>query len=1043
MASNLIPARVLGCLFPAAFLLMPATAHSQTKPLGAPAAPLPRSTAAASPDIADIDCKSATLTLTGPNGGETWVAGTTRSITWAASGLAEIHGVSIRLCRSGQVWAWLGSGRVTAGRFDWTVCSSLENGDGYTIRISGYDECWNEVSDESDQPFTITGASGPATLTVTSPTGGGTWGAGSTLPIRWTATNLEGTAQISLRKGGYDVIWLGEASVALGRFDWTVCPSIWDGTDYTVRVLCGDGCGREVIDESDVAFGLTGIADSHPMLTVTSPRAGQTYQAGGPLEVTWTSANLVGYVNVSLLKGGERWQSFEAVPVSMGELHAMLCPSIGDGADYTIELWGYDACGQGVCAEGDGPFLITGSDPPPTVTVTSPKGGEVWPAGSTQTITWTGTRLAGDVSIYLVSDRTGSLYLGSTPASAGRFDWTVCTAIGDGIDYTIEVHAHDACDHSCEDRSDGPHSIIGSTGGPSSLTLASPNGGETWTAGTVHRIMWTATNLDGYVSIGLVKGGQDPVAIAIDSVPASAGQYDWQVCSALGNGTEFTVSIWGRDICGRYLEDESDALFSITGSEGPATLTLTSPNGGEVWPAGSTQTVTWMARALGGTVDAFLYRDGEYIGWIGSAPASSGRLDWTVCHSVGNGDHFSIELRGNDDCASFVQIQDMSDGPFSITGSDGPSALTVTSPNAGETWAVGTTQTVAWIGWLLAGNAQISLYKDGQSVMWLGTVPASAGRFDWQVCSAIVSGTGYTIRVASQDDCGDYVEDAGDVPFTITGGSDVPASLTITSPNGGETWTAGTTQTITWRAPNITENVHLALCREQDGELFWLGSASASAGRLDAWICSAIRNDTDYRLFIYGRDDCGRGHNDYSDGTIAIMGSIGSAKLVLTSPNGGEVWPVGSTHTIKWTSENLTGVVEVVLRRAGGMYPLYLGSADVSDGSFTWTIDPSVEAGGDFTIRLDAQDACGYSVYDSSDSAFTISPRVRGDLDQDTDTDLQDFQYFSACFNGPDRPPKADTCADADFDGDTDVDLADFLAFQDCLNGPNRPPKCG
>jgi len=667
MASNLMPTRALGRAFVAALLPVSATAHGQTKPSGTPAAPLPPPTAAASLGIAETGCESATLTLTGPNGGETWVAGTTKSITWTASGLAEIHGVNIRLCRSGQVWAWLGCARVAAGRFEWTVCSSLDDGDDYTIRISGYDECWNEVSDESDQPFAISGASGPATLTVTSPAGGETWSAGSTLPITWTATDLQGTAQISLRKGGYDVIWLGETSVAHGRFDWTVCPSIADGTDYTVRVMCADSCGREVMDESDAAFGLTGIAEDRPVLAVTSPRAGQTYRAGGPLEVTWTSANLVGYVNVSLLKGGERWQSFEAAPVSTGELHATLCSSIGDGDDYTVELWGYDACGQAVYAEGDGPFSITGSDPPPTVTVTSPKGGETWTAGTTQTITWTATNLAHDVRIYLVNDRTGALYLGSAPASAGRFDWTICTAIGDGADYTIGVSGEDACGRYASDAGDGSIAITGSVGGPSTPTLISPNGGETWTAGTTQRITWTGTNLDGYVSIGLVKGGRNPIAVYIDSVPASAGQYDWEVCPSLGNGTEFSIEISGRDTCGRYLDDWNDALFTIAGSSGPSALILTSPRGGEVWAAGSTQTITWTARALAGTVDVCLYRHGEYAAFLGSAPASDGRLLWSIDPSADAGSDFAIHLHAWDACGAY--ISDDSDSFFAITRS--------------------------------------------------------------------------------------------------------------------------------------------------------------------------------------------------------------------------------------------------------------------------------------------------------------------------------------------------------------------------------------
>ncbi len=68
---------------------------------------------------------------------------------------------------------------------------------------------------------------------------------------------------------------------------------------------------------------------------------------------------------------------------------------------------------------------------------------------------------------------------------------------------------------------------------------------------------------------------------------------------------------------------------------------------------------------------------------------------------------------------------------------------------------------------------------------------------------------------------------------------------------------------------------------------------------------------------------------------------------------------------------------------------------------------------------------------------------IREDLDGDSDVDVQDFQMFQACFNGPNRPPFGPGCNRADFDGDSDVDLGDFGLFQDCFNGPNRPPKCG
>ncbi len=67
----------------------------------------------------------------------------------------------------------------------------------------------------------------------------------------------------------------------------------------------------------------------------------------------------------------------------------------------------------------------------------------------------------------------------------------------------------------------------------------------------------------------------------------------------------------------------------------------------------------------------------------------------------------------------------------------------------------------------------------------------------------------------------------------------------------------------------------------------------------------------------------------------------------------------------------------------------------------------------------------------------------RADFDFDGDVDLADFGHFQACFNGPNRLPKAGNCRDADFDGDNDVDLGDFGMFQACFNGPNRSPKAG
>ena len=64
------------------------------------------------------------------------------------------------------------------------------------------------------------------------------------------------------------------------------------------------------------------------------------------------------------------------------------------------------------------------------------------------------------------------------------------------------------------------------------------------------------------------------------------------------------------------------------------------------------------------------------------------------------------------------------------------------------------------------------------------------------------------------------------------------------------------------------------------------------------------------------------------------------------------------------------------------------------------------------------------------------------DADGDGDVDLEDFAWFQACFNGPDRPYSEASCICMDADEDEDCDMTDMAVFQICFNGASRPPTC-
>jgi hypothetical protein len=73
--------------------------------------------------------------------------------------------------------------------------------------------------------------------------------------------------------------------------------------------------------------------------------------------------------------------------------------------------------------------------------------------------------------------------------------------------------------------------------------------------------------------------------------------------------------------------------------------------------------------------------------------------------------------------------------------------VTVTSPNGGETWAMGTKHDITWTQTGMTGPVTIDLYKGGVWKETLGTPPATAGTFIWTIASTETIGADYAIRV--------------------------------------------------------------------------------------------------------------------------------------------------------------------------------------------------------------------------------------------------------------------------------------------------------
>ena len=101
-----------------------------------------------------------------------------------------------------------------------------------------------------------------------------------------------------------------------------------------------------------------------------------------------------------------------------------------------------------------------------------------------------------------------------------------------GSDYKVSIQS--ISQPTIKDMSDNYFTVTSGTTTPASITVTSPNGGESWKRGTSHAITWSYMGSPGStVKIMLLKGGVEVGTIA-SSVPIGSGgkgSYTWPISS--------------------------------------------------------------------------------------------------------------------------------------------------------------------------------------------------------------------------------------------------------------------------------------------------------------------------------------------------------------------------------------------------------------------------------------------------------------------------------------------------------------------------------
>jgi hypothetical protein len=348
---------------------------------------------------------------------------------------------------------------------------------------------------------------------------------------------------------------------------------------------------------------------------------------------------------------------------------------------------------------------------------------------------------------------------------------------------------------------------------PQPYMITSPNDGDVWQIGTVHAITWnTSRPSNGLVVIMLSRNGGGAGDFVKIGTVLNSGSFNWTVT---GPGTTQAVIRIKDQNQGTY-RDHSTGFFTISSTPPPSgTITVSVPNGGETWAAGSTQTIQWTSTGSISNVKIELSRNGvsgTYETLFANTP-NDGSESWVV---TGPGTTNAF-VRISD--ASNSATSDTSNSAFTITAPPPPPTITVVAPNGGENWQVGSTQTIQWTssGGLRGHDAAISNVKIELSRNGVGgpfeTLFASTsndGSEPWTVSGPTTTNAIIKISDASNS----ATSDTSNAVFTISSPPPPGPTITVLAPNGGETWSIGSFQTIQWTSTGVSGNVKILVSRD-------------------------------------------------------------------------------------------------------------------------------------------------------------------------------------------------------------------------------------
>ncbi|MBU1875021.1 PQQ-binding-like beta-propeller repeat protein, partial [bacterium] len=478
----------------------------------------------------------------------------------------------------------------------------------------------------------------------------------------------------------------------------------------------------------------------------------------------------------------------------------------------------------------------------------NPDGSEKWRFSAGSSITSSSSSIGNDGTIYIGSN-DNNLYAISPDGSE---KWRFMTG--------GSIRSSSAIDN------DG---VIYIGSNDNNLYAINPDGSEKWRFSTTGMIYSSPTiGSDGIIYIG----SYDSTLYAINP----DGSEKWKFKTEGRISSSPAIDKNGTLYIGSF--DSTLYAFQDLDEEGPLVV-LNTPNGGETLYCDGEYEIRWEATDNITVSNIALYYSVDngisYIP-IDTTELNDSSYTWIIPNTPSNKCKVKIIARDGVGNTGF----DISDGTFIIADTTRP-FVQVTSPNGGEMFGIGLTDTIKYS---ISDNVEIDFSQiyysidNGVSFELIDSISGTSDEYIWEVPLAFSNEC--FIKIIAIDNSGNSNEDVSDLPFIITDLSD-PA-VTLISPVGGEEYVGSLDYDIQW---NASDNYKLDKAyfyfSLNNGETFSVVDSTNAVNTSYRWTVPDIHSDI-CQLAIIVKDSVG---NVASDTTKDVFKIGRGPTAMLTTPN--------------------------------------------------------------------------------------------------------------------------------------------------------------